>query len=124
MSKSKLPEKKATGEMTQAQQIEYLEKENASLREIVYDFERDGIYNLFFAVNRKANEMARALNNSKLDLEGKSIPNFQAMLKGMKDSFQTVKELRNEYLGITEDAAKALEEKGTPLIEKRIAERG
>lgn len=119
MATSKIPEKKPTGELTAAQVIEHLTQENEQLRLIVQAFETDGMYSLFFAVNRKANEMARALNGSTLSLEGKSIPNFQGMMKGMKETFQTVNELRNEYLKITDDSAKEMETKGTPLIEQR-----
>lgn len=121
-TKSKIPEKKPMGEMTDTQKIAYLEQENAELRDVVDSFERDSQYALFFAVNRKNNEMAKMLNRSSLSLEDKSIQAYQSMMKGMEDTFATLTKLRNEYLKSNATDLEELEKKGTPLIELRAEE--
>lgn len=122
-SKSKTPEKLALGEMNDAQKIVALTEQNDDLRQIISDMGADGSFALYFAANRKNNEMARVLNNSKLSLEDNSIKNYQAMMKGMEETFAITIKLRNEYLKVDEKTAKEIESKGTPLIELRAENR-
>ena len=110
--------------MTESQKIAALTEENEYLRDVVDSFEKDSPFALYFAMNRKNNEMAKVLNGSKLSLEDNSIKNYQEMVKKMEDTFAAVISLRKKYLNTNTDAElEEMESKGVPLIELRANER-
>jgi hypothetical protein len=89
--------------------------------ELLY-YKQDGMFGLYFALNRKVNELSASLNSIKLDLtaDDKTFDRFQKLSTNLKDMVQTVDWLRINYLKVDEKEAKEAEKKGVPLIEHLI----
>jgi len=87
-------------------------------------YKQDGMYALFFALNRKINELSASLNSITLDLNGddKTFERFQKLTSSLKDMVDSVNWLRVNYLKMDEMEAKEAEKKGVPLIEQLINE--
>ena len=102
-----------------------LEDEITALRQELELFKRDALYSLWFAVNKKNNELADSLNSFTLDVQAKdkSVERYLTLQKGLKDTFETLQWLRNDYLKITEDEAVEAKERELPPIEKHNANR-
>lgn len=101
-----------------------LEQENKALKEKLLSYQQDGMYALFFSLNRKLNELSASLNNFSLDLgaDDKSFDRFQKLTTNIKDMVESVNWLRVNYLKMDEVEAKEAEKKGVPLIEQLINE--
>lgn len=99
--------------MTDKQRIEDLEKELLS-------YKSDGMFALYFSLNRKLNELAFSLNNFTLDLtsDDRTFDRFQKLTTNIKDMVESANWLRNNYLKMSEEEAKEAEKKGIPLIEQ------
>lgn len=79
--------------------IKDLEKSNAYLQSKLYYYEQNGSTNLFFSLQRKANEMAQLLNKtSLLDID---------LIDAKDKSFERLQKIWNDAASITE-AIKAL----------------
>lgn len=83
-------------------------------------YKQDGMYALYFSLNRKLNELAFSMNDFTLDFKSddKSFDRFQKMTSSLKDMVESANWLRNNYLKISEEDAKEIEKKGVPLIEQ------
>jgi hypothetical protein len=94
------------------------------LKEELQLYKQDGMYALFFALNRKINEPSASLNSITLDLNGddKTFERFQKLTSSLKDMVDSVNWLRVNYLKMDETEAKEAEKKGVPLIEQLINE--
>jgi len=101
-----------------------LEIENKALKEKLASYQQDGMYALFFSLNRKLNELSASLNSITLDLNGddKTFERFQKLTSSLKDMVDSVNWLRVNYLKMDETEAKEAEKKGVPLIEQLINE--
>jgi hypothetical protein len=94
------------------------------LQEELARYKTDGMYALYFSLNRKLNELAYSLNNFTLDLtsDDKTFDRFQKLTTSLKDMVESANWLRNNYLKMSEDDAKDAEKKGIPLIEQLAKE--
>lgn len=92
-----------------------------SLREELSNYKKDAAFSLFFSFNRKANEIAASLNKFEIDLtrDDKSFTNFMAIQKGLKDIFDTLTWLRNDYLKLTDEDIREEKQKMLPPLEQR-----
>jgi len=95
-----------------------------TLKEELLLYKQDGMYALFFSLNRKINELSVSLNSITLDLNGddKTFERFQKLTSSLKDMVDSVNWLRVNYLKMDEAEAKEAEKKGIPLIEQLINE--
>jgi len=95
-----------------------------TLKEELLLYKQDGMYALFFALNRKINELSASLNSITLDLNGddKTFERFQKLTSSLKDMVESVNWLRVNYLKMDESETKEAEKKGIPLIEQLINE--
>ena len=95
-----------------------------SLKQELQLYKQDGMYALFFSLNRKINELSASLNSITLDLNGddKTFERFQKLTSSLKDMVDSVNWLRVNYLKMDETEAKEAEKKGVPLIEQLINE--
>lgn len=99
--------------MEDKKRIEELEKE-------LLIYKSDGMFALYFSLNRKLNELSKSLNNFSLDLtsDDKTFDRFQKLTTSLKDMVESANWLRNNFLKMTEEEAKEAEKKGIPLIEQ------
>lgn len=99
--------------MTDKERIQQLEQELLS-------YKSDGMYALYFALNRKLNELSFSLNNFTLDLtsDDRTFDRFQKLTTNIKDMVESANWLRNNYLKMSEEESKDAEKKGIPLIEQ------
>lgn len=90
------------------------------LEEELLLYKQDGMFALYFSLNRKMNELAYSMNEFKLDFKSddKSFDRFQKVTSSLKDMVESANWLRNNYLKMSEDEAKEAEKKGVPLIEQ------
>ena len=95
-----------------------------TIKEELLLYKSDGMYALFFALNRKINELSISLNSITLDLNGddKTFERFQKLTSSLKDMVDSVNWLRVNYLKMDEEEAKEAEKKGVQLIEQLINE--
>lgn len=101
-----------------------LEIENKALKEKLLSYQQDGMYALYFSLNRKINELSKSLNQFQLDLssDDRTFDRFQKLTSNLKDMVESVNWLRVNYLKMDELEAKEAEKKGVPLIEQLINE--
>lgn len=94
-------------------------------REELKLYKQDGMYAMYFALNRKMNELSNSMNEVEIKLDGddKVFDRFQKLTSGLKELVQTVDWLRINYLKMDESEAKEAEKKGIPLIEQLIKEK-
>ena len=94
------------------------------LKQELLMYKQDGMYAMYFSLNRKLNELSASLNSFVLDLkeDDKSFDRYQKLNTNLKDMIQTVDWLRINYLKMDESEAKEAEKKGIPLIEQLINE--
>lgn len=99
--------------MTDKQIIKQLEDE-------LKIYKSDGMFALYFSLNRKLNELSKSLNSFSLDLtsDDKTFDRFQKLTTSLKDMVESANWLRNNFLKMTEEEAKEAEKKGVPLIEQ------
>jgi len=83
-------------------------------------YKQDGMFGMYFALNRKMNELSNSLNGVTIDLanDDKVFDRFQKLTSGLKELVQTVDWLRINYLKMDEEEAKEAEKKGIPLVEQ------
>jgi hypothetical protein len=88
-------------------------------------YRQDGMFALYFALNKKLNELSESLNSFKLDLtaDDKTFDRFQKLTSSLKDMVESTNWLRLNYLKMDEGEAKEAEKKGVPLIESLIKSR-
>lgn len=103
--------------MTDKERIQQLEAE-------LFMYKGDGMFALYFSLNRKLNELSHSLNNFTLDLtsDDKNFDRFQKLTMSLRDMVESANWLRNNYLKMTEDESKDAEKKGIPLIEQLAKE--
>jgi hypothetical protein len=99
--------------MTDKQIIKQLEDE-------LTIYKSDGMFALYFSLNRKLNELSKSLNSFSLDLtsDDKAFDRFQKLTTSLKDMVESANWLRNNFLKMTEEEAREAEKKGIPLIEQ------
>lgn len=99
-----------------------MEEELHRLNKELLLYKKDGMYGLYFSLNRKLNELSNSLNLIELDLtsDDKTFDRFQKLSTNIKEMVQTVDWLRINYLKMDENEAKEAEKKGIPLIEHLI----
>ena len=80
----------------------------------------DGMVGLFYANNRKLNELAKSLNSFKLDVAdgGKSFSNYLSLQKEYKDMLETQKWIKND-LGLNDEDVKGEKQRKLPPLEQR-----
>jgi len=85
-------------------------------------YKTDGMFALYFALNRKLNEVSSNLNSFELDLtaDDKTFERFIKLAAALKETADTVNWLRINYLKMDEDEAKQVEKKGIPLLEQLV----
>jgi uncharacterized radical SAM superfamily protein len=90
------------------------------LEEELLIYKSDGMFALYFSLNRKLNELSASLNSFKLDLtsDDKTFERFQKLTTSLKDMVDSASWLRNNHLKMSEEEARDAEKKGIPLIEQ------
>jgi ribosomal protein S2 len=85
-------------------------------------YKQDGMFALYFSLNRKINELSASLNSFTLDItaDDKGFDRFQKLTASLKDMVESTNWLRVNYLKMDEQEAKEAEKKGIPLIEHLI----
>ena len=85
-------------------------------------YKQDGMFALYFSLNRKINELSASLNSFTLDItaDDKGFDRFQKLTASLKDMVESTTWLRVNYLKMDEQEAKDAEKKGIPLIEHLI----
>jgi hypothetical protein len=85
-------------------------------------YKEDGMFGLYFSLNRKINELSKSLNSFTLDItkDDKTFDRFQKLTSNLKDMVESADWLRVNYLKMSEPEAKEAEKSGVPLIEKII----
>lgn len=118
-----MPPKNSTKQLDEVEEISPFrtleQMSNVELVERIKFLEHlDGMVGLFFANNRKLNELANSLNSFELDLVdgGKSFENFLKLQKEYKDMMETQKWLKNE-LGLNEEDIKQEKMRFIPPLE-------
>lgn len=83
-------------------------------------YKQDGMFALYFSLNRKMNELSASMNDFTLDFKAddKSFDRFQKVTSSLKDMVESAAWLRNNYLKMSEEEAIEAEKKGVPLIEQ------
>jgi hypothetical protein len=99
---------------------EQLERKIKELEDELLMYRQDGMYALYFSLNRKMNELSRSMNNFTLDFtsDDRSFDRFQKVTTSLKEMVDSASWLRNNYMKMTEEEAKEAEKKGIPLIEQ------
>ncbi len=99
-------------------------KEIEQLKNELLSYKSDGMFALYFSLNRKLNELSHSLNSFTLDLtsDDKNFDRFQKLTTSLRDMVESANWLRNNYLKMTDDEAKDAEKKGVPLIEQLAKE--
>lgn len=108
---------------TDKERIDFLLKENVQLRNQLLAFTQDSMFGMYFAENRKANEIAASLNSFTLSLEsdGKVFERYLALKKVQPEILKILDSLRKDYLRMDEEQLNKIEQNGVPLIERRAA---
>jgi len=103
--------------MDDKQRIKDLEQE-------LIKYKSDGMFALYFSLNRKLNELSHSLNSFTLDLtsDDRNYDRFQKLTTSLKDMVESANWLRSNYLKMTEEESKDAEKKGIPLIEQLAKE--
>lgn len=101
-------------------------QQNLWLRNRVAMYEKDGMWSLFFSLNRKANEMAKSMNSFELDLtsNSKEPERFRDLVKLLPDLTPALGRMRQDYLRVDEQEAELMAKKGVPLIEQHNSVKG
>lgn len=88
-------------------------------------YKQDGMFALYFSLNRKLNELAFSMNDFTLDFKSddKAFDRFQKLTASLKDMVDSAIWLRNNHLKMSEEEAKEAEKKGVPLIEQLVKDR-
>jgi len=83
-------------------------------------YKQDGMFALYFSLNRKMNELSRSMNDFTLDFrsDDRSFDRFQKITTSLREMVESANWLRNNYMKMTEEEAKEAEKKGIPLIEQ------
>lgn len=83
-------------------------------------YQQDGMFALYFSLNRKMNELSRSMNDFTLDFraDDRSFDRFQKITTSLREMVESANWLRNNYMKMSEDEAKEAEKKGIPLIEQ------
>lgn len=99
---------------------EQLAKKIKELEDELLMYRQDGMYALYFSLNRKMNELSRSMNNFTLDFtsDDRSFDRFQKVTTSLKEMVDSASWLRNNYMKMSEEEAKEAEKKGIPLIEQ------
>lgn len=94
------------------------------LEEELLLYKQDGMFGLYFSLNRKINELSASLNSFTLDItkDDKTFDRFQKLTANLKDMVESADWLRVNYLKMTEPEAKQAEKAGVPLLEKLISD--
>jgi hypothetical protein len=100
-------------------ELSMLRSRITQLEEELDNFRKEGNYGLFFALNRKQNELAQSLNGFVLELtsEGKEFERYIKLTATLKDTVEATNWLRINYLKMDEKEAAEAETKGVPLVE-------
>jgi hypothetical protein len=100
-------------------EIKRLEDEVIKLMSEQSIYRQDGNFGLFFALNRKQNELASSLNAFVLDIQGedKAFERYIKLTTTLKDTVEATNWLRINYLKMDEKEAGEAEKKGIPIIE-------
>ena len=100
-------------------EMQSLRDEVERLNNELSNFKSDGNFGLFFALNRKLNELAMSLNSFELDLqaEDKAFERYIKLSTSLKETIEASNWLRINYLKMDENEAKEAEKKGVPIIE-------
>ena len=71
-------------------------------------YKEDGMFSLYFALNRKINEISRSLNDTTLSLasEDRSFDRFIKLTSSLKDIVDAVNSIRINYLKMDEKQKK------------------
>lgn len=83
-------------------------------------YQQDGMFALYFSLNRKMNELSRSMNDFTLDFraDDRSFDRFQKITTSLREMVESANWLRNNYMKMSEEEAKEAEKKGIPLIEQ------
>jgi hypothetical protein len=83
-------------------------------------YKQDGMFALYFSLNRKMNELSRSMNDFTLDFrsDDRSFDRFQKITTSLREMVESANWLRNNYMKMSEEEAKEAEKKGIPLIEQ------
>jgi hypothetical protein len=113
MAKVKLEEQEPY-QVPKPDTIESLKEELSFYRDL------DGMVGLFYANNKKANELAKSLNSFVLDIVdgGKSFANYLSLQKEFKSIMETLEWLKS-YLKLTEEDIKDEKQRMLPPLEQR-----
>jgi len=106
-------------QLPKAVTIESLKEELSHFKEI------DGMVGLFYANNKKLNEVAKSLNSFIIDVAdgGKSFSNYLALQKELKSMVETQEWLRT-YLKLNEEDIKEERQRMLPPLEQRALGNG
>lgn len=82
-------------------------------------YKRDGMFALYFALNRKINELSCSMNDFRLDFKSddKTFERFQKITTSLKEMVESATWLRSNYMKMSEEEAVEAEKVGVPLIE-------
>ena len=108
-------------EEIQEKKEETIEELKIKISEIL---EIDGMVGLFYANNKKFNEIAKSLNGFIIDVAegGKAFTNYLALQKELKSMFETQQWLKKE-LNISDEDIQNETKKYIPPIELRVLSR-
>lgn len=83
-------------------------------------YQQDGMFALYFSLNRKMNELSRSMNDFTLDFraDDRSFDRFQKITTSLREMVESASWLRNNYMKMSDEEAKEAEKKGIPLIEQ------
>lgn len=97
-----------------------MEERIKQLEEELLLYKQDGMFALYFSLNRKMNELSRSMNDFTLDFrsDDRSFDRFQKITTSLREMVESANWLRNNYMKMTEEEAKEAEKKGIPLIEQ------
>jgi hypothetical protein len=97
----------------------------AKLEQEIKESKQDGQFALYFALNRKANQLAALMNEATLSLtsEDKGFDRFLKLIEKMDVFTSSLLKLRQNYLRLDEVELKEIENKGIPLLEQRAAKK-
>lgn len=99
---------------------ELMEERIKQLEDELLLYKQDGMFALYFSLNRKMNELSRSMNDFTLDFrsDDRSFDRFQKITTSLREMVESANWLRNNYMKMSEEEAKEAEKKGIPLIEQ------
>ena len=99
---------------------ELMEERIKQLEDELLLYKQDGMFALYFSLNRKMNELSRSMNDFQLDFKSddRSFDRFQKITTSIREMVESANWLRNNYMKMSEEEAKEAEKKGIPLIEQ------